>query len=85
MSKVEKALLIASRSDGPWIPVIDLEEIHVEGMDTLDCIEVESEHETLITIREDGVHSVNVAEGKVRVRRREGLESRITVRAIGAW
>ena len=80
-AKVEKALLIASRGDGPWMPVIGLEEIEVEGMGDRDLITLESEQSFLYSVATDGVHSVNLAEGKVRVCRQEGLENRITVRA----
>jgi hypothetical protein len=82
---VEKALLIAGRGDGPWCPVVDLKEIHVEGIGSGDEVCLESEHETLSRISTDGVHSVNLAEGKVRIRRTRGLENRITVRAFGAY
>lgn len=80
---VEKALLIAGRSDGPWCPVMDLQHVVVEGMNGEDIIEIESEERLLMRIIGDGVHSVNLAAGKVRVRRINGSESRITVRAIG--
>ena len=79
-AKVEKALLIASRGDGPWMPVIGLEEIEVEGLERDDRIVVESDYETCVELTEDGVHSVNVLDGKIRIVRAIG-DSRVTVRA----
>lgn len=78
---IEKALLIASRTDGPWMPVTDLQEIEVEGLGDGDAIEVWSEQETLLEITDNGIHSVNLAEGKVMIHRRHGNESRVTVTA----
>ena len=82
---VEKALLIAGTGDGPWCPVRGLERIEVEGMGQGDRIMLESSEGFLSTIHIDGVHPVNLAKGKVRIRRLKGSENRVTVRAFGDW
>ena len=78
---VEKALLIASRGDGPWCPVEGLREIQVEGIEDGDAIRLISGDSTLLEVKDNGVHSVNLEGGKVMLQRIAG-ESRVTVRAF---
>jgi len=78
---VEKALLIASTVDGPWCPVIGLEEIEIDGLSDGDAVRIISEGLTLAELSSNGVHSVKLGEGKVMIQRISG-DSRVTVRAF---
>lgn len=79
---VEKALLIASKNDGPWVPVESLVSLVVDGMTDGDLIEVVfKENDDRVHIYTDGIHSMNLGAVTMRVCRLRG-ESRITVRAI---
>lgn len=77
----EKALLIANRGDGPWVPVVDLDMIDIDGLEPGDCLEIMHENEDTLSFTEDGIHQVNLRDGKIRAVRRIG-DSQLTVRAL---
>lgn len=78
---IEKALMIASRKHGPFIPVKGLQQVSFEGLNGGDELHLVHGQRVLHRATEDGVHSVNLAEGIIRVLRIAG-DSPVTVRAL---
>ena len=74
----EKTLIVESRSDGPWVPVVRLEKVIVRDATIKDSVELRFRGDDLVTtpesrmIQGSGVSHFDFPKGEVMIKRVRG-------------